>query len=166
MPLSPLVHSRNAVCIGCGGNRSLGLNPSPTSNGVVFPSTRIASPRFGPGSNNTNLVQTPSPSSPAFPGHVSKPPPPPFVQHQIPLKPTVPQHALLTPSGQALASGGKVQNISSDPLSPCIMFWPDNEPLPEQGQIRPTSLANVHVRYMKRSPHFIPLISFDSSHLL
>ncbi|KAJ7141861.1 hypothetical protein C8R43DRAFT_892362 [Mycena crocata] len=52
-------------------------------------------------------------------------------------------HPLLTPSGRAFASGGKVQNISSDPLSPCIMYWPDNEPFPEQGQIRPSSLMGV-----------------------
>lgn len=54
-------------------------------------------------------------------------------------------HPLLTPSGRAFAVGGKVQNISSDPLSPCIMYWPDNEPFPEQGQIRPNNLAGVSV---------------------
>ncbi|KAJ7777568.1 hypothetical protein DFH07DRAFT_766325 [Mycena maculata] len=52
-------------------------------------------------------------------------------------------HPLLTPSGRAFASAGKVQNISSDPLSPCIMYWPDNEPFPEQGQIRPSGLMGV-----------------------
>ncbi|EJD04904.1 uncharacterized protein FOMMEDRAFT_166649 [Fomitiporia mediterranea MF3/22] len=53
-------------------------------------------------------------------------------------------HPLLTPSGRAFAVGGKVQNISPDPLAPCIMFWPDNEPFPDPGQIRPASLSNVH----------------------
>ncbi|KAJ6449082.1 hypothetical protein C8R47DRAFT_941113, partial [Mycena vitilis] len=43
----------------------------------------------------------------------------------------------LTPSGRAWAIGGGVRNISTDPASPCFMYWPDNEPLPEQGQIRP-----------------------------
>ncbi|KAF9480308.1 hypothetical protein BDN70DRAFT_877818 [Pholiota conissans] len=52
-------------------------------------------------------------------------------------------HPLLTPSGRAFAVGGKVQNISSDPLSPCIMYWPDNEPFPEQGQIRPSCVAGI-----------------------
>ncbi|KAF8645603.1 hypothetical protein AX16_007685 [Volvariella volvacea WC 439] len=52
-------------------------------------------------------------------------------------------HPLLTPSGRAFAVGGRVQNISSDPLSPCIMYWPDNEPFPEQGQIRPGGLVGV-----------------------
>ncbi|CCM03229.1 uncharacterized protein FIBRA_05354 [Fibroporia radiculosa] len=47
-------------------------------------------------------------------------------------------YPLLTPSGRALSVGGRVQNVSGDPLSPCIMYWPDNEPLPEQGQIRPS----------------------------
>ena len=55
-------------------------------------------------------------------------------------------HPLLTPSGRAFAVGGKVQNVSSDPLSPCIMYWPDNEPFPEQGQIRPSGLVGVAVR--------------------
>ncbi|KAJ7808950.1 hypothetical protein B0H14DRAFT_3151828 [Mycena olivaceomarginata] len=58
-------------------------------------------------------------------------------------------HPHLTPSGRALARGGKVQNVSSDPLSPCIMYWPDNEPFPEQGQIRPTlpcDLSNLPIR--------------------
>ncbi|KAJ7443769.1 hypothetical protein B0H11DRAFT_1747869 [Mycena galericulata] len=50
----------------------------------------------------------------------------------------------LTPSGHAFAVGGKVQNISRDPLCPCTMYWPDNEWLPEQGQIRP-SLMGVQV---------------------
>lgn len=59
--------------------------------------------------------------------------------------PPKPSHPLLTPSGRAFAVGGKVQNISSDPLSPCIMYWPDNEPFPEQGQIRPNNLAGVAV---------------------
>ncbi|KAL5520499.1 hypothetical protein ACEPAG_9723 [Sanghuangporus baumii] len=52
-------------------------------------------------------------------------------------------HPLLTPSGRAFAVGGEVQNISPDPLAPCVMFWPDNEPFPEPGQIRPASLSNV-----------------------
>jgi hypothetical protein len=32
-------------------------------------------------------------------------------------------------------------------VSPCVimMYWPDNEPLPEQGQIRPSGLAGVPV---------------------
>ncbi|KAJ7816206.1 hypothetical protein B0H14DRAFT_2374726 [Mycena olivaceomarginata] len=54
-------------------------------------------------------------------------------------------HPRLTPSGRALARGRKVQNISRDPLSPCIMCWPDNEPFPEQGQIRPTLPSDLSV---------------------
>ncbi|KAF8901059.1 hypothetical protein CPB84DRAFT_998327 [Gymnopilus junonius] len=68
-------------------------------------------------------------SSPVSASHVGHPP-----------KST---HPLLTPSGRAFAIGGKVQNISNDPLNPCIMYWPDNEPFPEQGQIRPSNLAGV-----------------------
>jgi len=62
-----------------------------------------------------------------------------------PVLPVKSAHPLLTPSGRAFAIGGRVQNISSDPLSPCIMYWPDNEPFPEQGQIRPGNLVGVPV---------------------
>ena len=54
-------------------------------------------------------------------------------------------YPLLTPSGRAISVGGRVQNVSSDPLAPCIMYWPDNEPLPEQGQIRPSGSAVITV---------------------
>ncbi|KAH6904510.1 hypothetical protein BKA70DRAFT_537208 [Coprinopsis sp. MPI-PUGE-AT-0042] len=60
-----------------------------------------------------------------------------------PPQPPKPSHPILTPSGRAFAVGGRVQNISSDPLSPCIMYWPDNEPFPEQGQIRPSNVVGV-----------------------
>ncbi|CAA7261962.1 unnamed protein product [Cyclocybe aegerita] len=64
-------------------------------------------------------------------------------QHQHPATHTAPTHPLLTPSGRAFAVGGKVQNVSSDPLNPCVMYWPDNEPLPEQGQIRPSGIVGI-----------------------
>ncbi|KAI0087648.1 hypothetical protein BDY19DRAFT_892793 [Irpex rosettiformis] len=63
----------------------------------------------------------------------------------IPAKPPAPSYPLLTPSGHALASGGRVRNISLDPMNPCVMYWPDNEPLPERGQIRPTGSAVTQV---------------------
>lgn len=68
-------------------------------------------------------------------------------------------HPLLTPSGRAFARGGRVQNISSDPMLPCIMWWPDNEPLPEQGQIRPPGLASAavsHYHFLTRHRHADP----------
>ncbi|KZT68109.1 hypothetical protein DAEQUDRAFT_728388 [Daedalea quercina L-15889] len=52
-------------------------------------------------------------------------------------------YPLLTPSGRAISVGGRVQNVSIDPLAPCIIYWPDNEPLPEQGQIRPSGSAVI-----------------------
>ncbi|KAJ7480401.1 hypothetical protein B0H11DRAFT_1724826 [Mycena galericulata] len=52
---------------------------------------------------------------------------------------------LLTPSGRAFDGGGNTRNISSDPLAPCIMYWPDNEPFPEQGQIKPPGTMAVTV---------------------
>ncbi|THG96193.1 hypothetical protein EW026_g5601 [Hermanssonia centrifuga] len=60
-----------------------------------------------------------------------------------PLKAPAPSYPLLTPSGHALSAGGRVRNISHDPLCPCIMYWPDNEPLPDRGQIRPLGSAVI-----------------------
>ena len=65
---------------------------------------------------------------------------------QLSSKPPAPSYPLLTPSGHALASGGRVKNISSDPMAPCVMYWPDNEPLPDKGQIRPFGSAVIQVR--------------------
>jgi len=48
--------------------------------------------------------------------------------------------SLLTPSGRQIAQGGTVRNVSGDDTNPIFMFWPDNEPLPEPGQCRPSGL--------------------------
>ncbi|KAK0236889.1 hypothetical protein EDD85DRAFT_835318 [Armillaria nabsnona] len=115
---------RNLACIGCGCPRS---NPAPLYQATPPPpsSRPMPSPRFQP----------PPPVSPAYSPQSPAFPPSP--------QPSKSVHPLLTPSGRAFAVGGKVQNISSDPLSPCIMYWPDNEPFPEQGQIRPSGLVGV-----------------------
>ncbi|KAK0463190.1 uncharacterized protein EV420DRAFT_1523203 [Desarmillaria tabescens] len=116
---------RNLACIGCGCPRS---SPAPLYQAMPPPpppppsSRPMSSPRFQP-----------PPPSPAY----SSP------QSPVSPMPSKSIHPLLTPSGRAFAVGGKVQNISSDPLSPCIMYWPDNEPFPEQGQIRPSGLVGV-----------------------
>ncbi|KAJ7584909.1 hypothetical protein C8J56DRAFT_137905 [Mycena floridula] len=111
---------RNLACIGCGSARSP-TYPSPIR---AQPSPRfLSTPPLSPMSYNSFPS---TPQSPSFPSVQSKG-----------------AHPLLTPSGRGFAVGGKVQNISSDPLSPCIMYWPDNEPFPEQGQIRPSNLVGV-----------------------
>jgi hypothetical protein len=115
---------------------------------------------------------TMSPTSYGFPQHqsspsygrsqqavVNLPPPSPFGS---PTNKTMSGHPLLTPSGRAFAVGGKVQNISSDPLSPCIMYWPDNEPFPEQGQIRPSGLMGVPVSIVFLQLIFPLFVSSDS----
>ncbi|VDB87583.1 unnamed protein product [Peniophora sp. CBMAI 1063] len=61
---------------------------------------------------------------------------------QAPLATVVQQH-ILTPSGRAFSEGGRVQNVSADPLCPLVIFWPDNEPLPELGQLRPSNSAGI-----------------------
>lgn len=119
---SDILSRRNQVCIGCGCPR--------TNLRAVTPC--LPSPRFS--SSPASL----SPTSYSFPTTPQSPsfPPSPVAKTN---------HPLLTPSGRAFALGGKVQNISNDPLSPCVMYWPDNEPFPEQGQIRPSTLVGVPV---------------------
>jgi hypothetical protein len=106
---------RNFSCIGCGCPRpSTTHAPSKTPYLSVGNSTQVPSPRF---------VAALEPQMPVSP--------PQRVPH------------ILTPSGRAFSVGGRVQDVSTDPLSPCIIFWPDNEPFPEQSQIRPSILVGV-----------------------
>ncbi|KZO97607.1 hypothetical protein CALVIDRAFT_526728 [Calocera viscosa TUFC12733] len=48
---------------------------------------------------------------------------------------------LVTPSGRAFASAGSRKNVSGDDSNPVVIFWPDNEPIPERGQVRPCMLG-------------------------
>ena len=110
---------RNFTCIGCGYPRpSTSHVPlvRRTSLSAISPA-QVPSPRFA-GSFETQM--------------------PASLSHRIP--------HILTPSGRAFSIGGRVQDVSSDPLSSCFLFWPDNEPLPEQGQLRPSILIGVPVR--------------------
>ncbi|KIK54597.1 hypothetical protein GYMLUDRAFT_76935 [Collybiopsis luxurians FD-317 M1] len=126
---------RNIACIGCGCTRSANSPTSPT-----YPNRPPLSPRFAASPNASN-----------FPSNVqvlpAAPPAPSPAQQQSLNLPSISQskngHPLLTPSGRAFAVGGRVQNISMDPLSPCIMYWPDNEPFPDPGQIRPNGLVAI-----------------------
>jgi len=121
---------------------STGPTPSPTSQQQQFPIVQhppIGS-GYSPSQAPTSFSSTPStPSSSSF-QHANAHPHPPKSAHP-----------LLTPSGRAFAVGGKVQNVSTDPLNPCIMYWPDNEPLPDQGQIRPSGLVGVAVSIYTQS---------------
>ncbi|KAF7966307.1 hypothetical protein HWV62_39205 [Athelia sp. TMB] len=141
---------RNIACIGCGSVRVGHRTPSPNRHpvSVLQQSNRLpASPRFVPSPQSALFNHSPN----AYSGFTHSPTS--FAQQQqqhvhspspsLVATPTSPVHHLLTPSGRAFAVGGKVQNISTDPLSPCVMYWPDNEPLPEQGQIRPSLVMGV-----------------------
>jgi len=143
-----ILHRRNLACRGCGCPRSEN-QPSTTmqrQGSCGPPVSRLpASPRFVNPPGHSPISQSPlSPplATPLYTSNVSHnmrhgSTPQPSV---IGAKPSSPTHPLLTPSGRSFAVGGKVQNVSSDPMSPCIMYWPDNEPFPEQGQIRPSNL--------------------------
>ncbi|KAF8151194.1 hypothetical protein BJ912DRAFT_869510 [Pholiota molesta] len=147
---------RNLACIGCGCPRSAvngantgahthnhqhqhALNPQ---YNAVFTQTQSSTPTAHNLQNFRSSSSSTS-SSPPISIHA------PHTQPAAPVKATAASassssaHPLLTPSGRAFAVGGKVQNISSDPLSPCVMYWPDNEPFPEQGQIRPSCMAGI-----------------------
>lgn len=117
--LTETSHRRNFTCIGCGC-------PRPTSSHV------LSTPRTSPPTINPALVP-----SPRFAGAL-EPHMPASLSHKIP--------HILTPSGRAFSIGGRVQDVSSDPLYSCFMFWPDNEPLPEQAQIRPSNIFGSTVR--------------------
>ncbi|CAK5271778.1 unnamed protein product [Mycena citricolor] len=151
---------RNVACIGCGCARSTAPGHSATAHdhnqhpyhGPQYTSSTPRSPlspRFAAASNMS--FQPPYPqSSPApaprqVPGYMQPVLhlPLPAALATVAARQASSPHPLLTPSGRAFAVGGKVQNVSTDPLSPCIMYWPDNEPLPEQGQIRPGSLTGI-----------------------
>jgi hypothetical protein len=154
-----ILHRRNLTCIGCGCPRPGNRTPSPhrqSPSGGMQPNRLPSSPRFIQPSNPTNtgpfFTQSPvSPMhSPTYPNFSQSSPFPqgqsPSVSHPLSAaKSPSPVHHLLTPSGRAFSVGGKVQNISTDPLSPCVMYWPDNEPFPEQGQIRPSVVMGVPV---------------------
>ncbi|KAF7307695.1 RanBP2-type domain-containing protein [Mycena kentingensis (nom. inval.)] len=153
---------RNLTCIGCGCPRSPTTNgtpvDSPHHNHTYNPhhSRPPLSPRFVTAANSMYSPNV-SPTAYGFPPHTppsigsGRPQPHPQSPVNIPMASTLAAlnkaassgYPLLTPSGRAFAIGGKVQNVSSDPLAPCIMYWPDNEPFPEQGQIRPSNLINT-----------------------
>lgn len=121
--LSPL-DRRNSSCIGCGASRPAIGSLAVHQLGRVPPPQRF-SPRFSnmePSHDQTDILIGPATHTPIHhPSHTSKSP--------VPIQ--------LTPSGTQICMGGKVRNISNDALAPCYMFWSFNEPLPDQGQIRP-----------------------------
>lgn len=158
-----ILHRRNLSCIGCGCPKSTAVSGHPqqtqqpqqlyssSNNAMPRPA---ASPRFSNPPNRTTPLRSGLPASQsAYSGSLSQPQSsrPMGYQPQVSGPPKT-AHPLLTPSGRAFAIGGRVQNISSDPLSPCIMYWPDNEPFPEQGQIRPGGLAGVPVCHTLITP--------------
>ncbi len=122
LPLFPFLTElsrRNFSCIGCGCPR---------------PSTTHAPSSKSPYLPVTNPTQVPSPRFVAA------------LEPQMPVSPSQRVPHILTPSGRAFSVGGRVQDLSTDPLSPCIIFWPDNEPFPEQSQIRPSNIVGIPVR--------------------
>ncbi|EKM74917.1 hypothetical protein AGABI1DRAFT_116669 [Agaricus bisporus var. burnettii JB137-S8] len=138
---------RNLSCIGCGCPKSSSQQhqqqQQPQQLFYSSPSVAprpAASPRFA---TSTTPPSATSPIRAAGPPNSYLPQPRPMGYQPHLSGPPKTAHPLLTPSGRAFAVGGRVQNISTDPLSPCIMYWPDNEPFPEQGQIRPGNLAGV-----------------------
>lgn len=160
-----ILHRRNLSCIGCGcpksSNSSSGQQQPPSqqpqqlySSSNSITQRPVASPRFSNPPNLSGPSRSPMPvNQPTLSNSFSQPQSsrPMGYQPQV-SGPSKPAHPLLTPSGRAFAIGGRVQNVSTDPLSPCIMYWPDNEPFPEQGQIRPNGLAGVPVRVISTCP--------------
>ncbi|TFK37678.1 hypothetical protein BDQ12DRAFT_152220 [Crucibulum laeve] len=150
---------RNVNCIGCGYPRiDSGMMPPQNQTSSSQAARAVPSPRFSSMQGNVTYYssgpptaqqqqqhhqQSQQPAPPSFSDAGSQPCFPPSGSTPQNSAPPKAAHPLLTPSGRTFAVGGRVQNISSDPLSPCIMYWPDNEPFPEQGQIRPSGLTGI-----------------------
>jgi hypothetical protein len=152
-----ILHRRNLSCIGCGCPRAGVPSPTPIYQSGTPPTRLISSPRFvtSPGFPTyfpQPQLSPPQPSTPFISPSQQFPAPP----TSLPSKGLSPSHPLLTPSGRAFAVGGKVQNVSKDPLTPCVMYWPDNEAIPEQGQIRPSGLSGVPVSSVFGLPRYHP----------
>ncbi|KAI0668830.1 hypothetical protein C8Q78DRAFT_992989 [Trametes maxima] len=137
---------RNIACIVCGRPRSGGAPPlaadqaHPPNYPLANPSPRFAG-RYNVTQSAPPTPLTAAPPSASAPGFPLLGPPP---QALVPAgKAPPPQYPPLTPSGRALSVGGRVRNVSRDPLAPCVMYWPDNEPLPEPCQIRPIDSALI-----------------------
>lgn len=134
---------RNLSCIGCGSPRPADgfTSPEPRSPPAWTAQNRVCpSPRFMGGMHGPMSHPPPAPLDDLSRLVKSHPAPHALIS---PGTPKTPAYPILTPSGRALAVGGKVQNVSTDPFTPCLMWWPDNEPLPEQSQIRPSGLIGV-----------------------
>ena len=162
---------RNIACIACGNLRT-GLPSTLSADATSSQPSPVAapSPRFA-GMFNAPQGHFPvspmAPTGPISPGH----PPQPALSTSVlnvPHKAPPPQYPPLTPSGRALSVGGRVRNISRDPLSPCVMYWPDNEPLPEPCQIRPidSALMTVGTRYASAGVYLTPSHSIPLSSIL
>ncbi|KAI0063288.1 hypothetical protein BV25DRAFT_1915213 [Artomyces pyxidatus] len=82
-----------------------------------------------------DMHDTSHPAVPRVPRDTDFPP----LQKPHPAQPAA--HPLLTPSGRALAHGGALLDLSTDPTVPCVLWWPDNEPRPHPGQVRPPFAA-------------------------
>ncbi|KAI1790607.1 hypothetical protein LXA43DRAFT_890668 [Ganoderma leucocontextum] len=140
---------RNTVCIACGYPHTGSGSPALPGDPSLSPTFPLAapSPRFA-GRFSTSQPNPTLSSASTGPPPSGYPPPSAAsalaaAHAQMSSKPPPPQYPPLTPSGRALSVGGRVRNISRDPLSPCVMYWPDNEPLPEPCQIRPIDSAII-----------------------
>ncbi|CAE6533384.1 unnamed protein product [Rhizoctonia solani] len=114
---------RNMTCIGCGAPRPLDIGmsvPKPSTDYDRYFEQRASLPLSPPPPRRFDTMPNPGKQQP----------------------PRLP--SILTPSGRAFSRGGRIQNISPIPAAPLIMFWPDNEPLPQASQIRPPFAPGCH----------------------
>lgn len=115
------------TCIGCGSPRPANVTGAVRQSGQ--PQQRFPSPRFAGVGSSSGIEQNFAPQR-----RCSLPDTPKSLTTNFPV---------LTPSGRQFSIGGKVQNISRDPMAPCFMFWSFNEPFPQPGQIRPALSSDV-----------------------
>ncbi|KAG8924995.1 hypothetical protein FRC02_010055 [Tulasnella sp. 418] len=128
--LSRLNGSQPSLQVSASGNLTAVLNPSPLATlPSPFPQSHVVPLRSTP--------NTPSSlDKPFFSPHT------PQTASSATLSTSdsnfaFPYPRQLTPSGRAVGQGGVVRNISGDDKNAIMMFWPDNEPLPDKSQVRP-----------------------------
>ncbi|QRV82698.1 Zf-RanBP domain-containing protein [Ceratobasidium sp. AG-Ba] len=135
---------RNPACISCGAPRPLALLPTkPTSDYDRYFDQRapLPLPLSPPPPRRCNPLTLPLVTG--LPqANVASPTQTFATSHRASQPPRLP--SILTPSGRAFARGGRIQNVSTLPGVSLVMFWPDNEPLPQPCQIRPPFSPGSH----------------------
>ncbi|KAG8873776.1 hypothetical protein FRB97_006442 [Tulasnella sp. 331] len=115
--------------------RPIGLAPTymNTYNHVITTSSPVAR-------NNSNYNRS------IRPEYIKKSPeydPSVYPAEPSGIRDLLPTGAFLAPSGQRISTSGRVVNVSGDHKNEIMMYWPHNEPLPNNNQCKPTPAQHI-----------------------